>query len=201
MKLDSLCELCTVLQALMAVDVEHDDEAESEAAFPPSAMTPPAQNGKIPASVSPLPPLRFGILLESVLQDVQTRLVFRAQAVIQAEVLHYVPATEDLEFPEKIKQAKRMSLWMEESSEGSSSKGGALQFRLPPDEVQQTWYMTLRKTLWVLSKLHTYVKVCLVFACRSALTGGAGCDLRRLRGRSSYVMQAVALVRFRKSGC
>ena len=141
----------------MAVDVEHEDESESETPFP-AVMTPPASNGKLPASVSPLPPLRFGILLESVLQDVQTRLVFRAQAVIQAEVLHYVPTSEDLEFPEKILQARRMSLWMEESNEGSS-KGGALQFRLPPEEVQGTWYMTLRKTLWVLSKLHTYVKV------------------------------------------
>jgi hypothetical protein len=32
-------------------------------------------------------------------------------------------------------------------------------FALPSKETQETWYPTLRSTLWVLSCLHTYVQV------------------------------------------
>lgn len=32
-------------------------------------------------------------------------------------------------------------------------------FRLPSLDKQDTWYPTLRKTVWVLSQLHDYVKV------------------------------------------
>ena len=39
-------------------------------------------------------------LLQSVLQDAQTRLFFKAQAVVQAEIAHYVPRPADLEYPE-----------------------------------------------------------------------------------------------------
>jgi hypothetical protein len=37
-----------------------------------------------------------------VLQDAQTRLVFRAQALIQADVQYYAPKEGDLEYPEKL---------------------------------------------------------------------------------------------------
>ncbi len=32
-------------------------------------------------------------------------------------------------------------------------------FALPSKETQETWYPTLRSTLWILSCLHTYVEV------------------------------------------
>ena len=35
-----------------------------------------------------------------VLQDAQTRLFFKAQAVIQSEIRHYVPKAEDLAWPD-----------------------------------------------------------------------------------------------------
>jgi hypothetical protein len=37
-----------------------------------------------------------------VLQDAQTRLVFRAQALIQADVQYYAPKEGDLEYPKKL---------------------------------------------------------------------------------------------------
>lgn len=40
---------------------------------------------------------------------------------------------------------------------------GAL-FRLPAIEVQETWYPSVRKTLWVLSELHSFIAV----SCLSA---------------------------------
>ena len=33
-------------------------------------------------------------------------------------------------------------------------------FRVPSLEKQDTWYPTLRKTVWVLEQLHDFVKVC-----------------------------------------
>ena len=46
--------------------------------------------------------LHISRLLQMVLQDAQTRLFFKAQAVIQSEIRYYVPKTEDLAYPDKI---------------------------------------------------------------------------------------------------
>jgi len=50
----------------------------------------------------PLSRLHTEILLKMVLQDAQTRLVFRAQALIRADVDYYAPKEGDLDYPEKI---------------------------------------------------------------------------------------------------
>ena len=175
-----LCELCTVVQALMALDganesLDDDDDDENDRHTPINDTSPyppltaasqqngfaSAQNGSTSMkTMQPLRSLKFSMLLQGVLQDIQTRLVFRAQAVIHLEVLHYAPKPEDLEFPEKLRSAKRMSVFLssEDNDDGESSSD-ALLFRLPGLDVQDTWYPTLRKTLWVLSKLHTYIQV------------------------------------------
>lgn len=46
--------------------------------------------------------LHISHMLRSVLQDAQTRLFFKAQAVVQAEIKYYVPKSEDLEYPERL---------------------------------------------------------------------------------------------------
>ena len=50
----------------------------------------------------PLGRLHTEVLLKMVLQDAQTRLVFRAQALIQADVQYYAPRDGDLDYPEKL---------------------------------------------------------------------------------------------------
>lgn len=50
----------------------------------------------------PLGRLHTEVLLKMVLQDAQTRLVFRAQALVRADVEYYVPKEGDLDYPEKI---------------------------------------------------------------------------------------------------
>ena len=50
----------------------------------------------------PLNRLHTEVLLRMVLQDAQTRLVFRAQAMLVSEVEYYVPKDGDLEYPEKL---------------------------------------------------------------------------------------------------
>ena len=56
----------------------------------------------------PLPPkrglrtLHISHLLQMVLQDAQTRLFFKAQAVIQSDIRYYVSKPDDLAYPEKL---------------------------------------------------------------------------------------------------
>lgn len=44
--------------------------------------------------------LHISHLLQMVLQDAQTRLFFKAQSLIQAEIRYYVPKSEDLAYPD-----------------------------------------------------------------------------------------------------
>jgi hypothetical protein len=46
--------------------------------------------------------LQVGQLLKMVLQDTQTQLVFRSQALIRSDVESYVPQEDDLDYPGKI---------------------------------------------------------------------------------------------------
>ncbi len=83
-RLTVLCEVCTVLQALMVLDQPLDDETE---------------NGE---KDHELGRLHTRQLLQMVLQDAQTRLFFKAQAVIQSEIRYYAPTAQDLAYPDKL---------------------------------------------------------------------------------------------------
>jgi len=126
-RLTVLCDVCTVLQALMVLDatstsdstasstvVSSDDEDEDdqeEADFSSVdkiqglGLQPRSQADE--ASASSLGKnrkierrLHIGHLLRMVLQDAQTRLFFKAQAVVQGEIRHYVPTPGDLKWPD-----------------------------------------------------------------------------------------------------
>lgn len=83
-RLTVLCEVCTVLQALMVLDQPLDDETE---------------DGE---KDDELGRLHIRQLLQMVLQDAQTRLFFKAQAVIQSEIRYYTPTAQDLAYPDKL---------------------------------------------------------------------------------------------------
>jgi hypothetical protein len=146
---------------MMALDSESsaddDDDSGDDEEYPREANTSNAQ-GRIEPVKASLGRLRFSVLLQTIQQDTQTRLVFRAQAVIQSEVLHFVPTADELQYPEKLQAYKNegLALWTEDERLRESEVGG---FRLPREEVQITWYPTLKRTVWVLSKLNTYVNV------------------------------------------
>ena len=145
--------------------------------------------------------LRFAVLLQTILQDAQTRLVFRAQAVIQSDVLHYQPTPDDLDYPEKLLrlEAGDQTLWHDdeeqEDVDDGSREGGpprkeqhradaslfdaqvkaamrgagpmaaaaasklSARFKAPSEQSQKTWFPTLKRTVWVLSRLDAYVNV------------------------------------------
>ena len=44
--------------------------------------------------------LHISHMLQSVLQDAQTRLFFKAQTVVQSEIRYYVPKPADLNYPQ-----------------------------------------------------------------------------------------------------
>jgi len=150
-RLTVLCEVCTVLQALMVLDTsslsstsssavstdgdssseEEDSDSEEDASGPLEASSSSIKklggNRRsrrsddeltIPAPGSPTPShvgssslsqktntarlgkrLHIGHLLKMVLQDAQTKLFFKAQAVIQSDIRHFVPKEEDLKWP------------------------------------------------------------------------------------------------------
>jgi hypothetical protein len=120
-----------------------------------------------------------------VLQDAQTRLFFKAQAVIQAEIRGFQPRAEDLAYPQKLVGAcvvacavcvcaVHMSKWAcmlmyacIDTKGAAGAPGVPLKekdtvsqiFRGASLERRETWYPTLAKTVWVLSQLHDFVQV------------------------------------------
>ena len=111
-RLTVLCEVCTVLQALMVLDAstdnedgdDDDDEDYTEGSsdndddddhnLPSKSNSDEKFNGRLGHR------LQISHLLKMVLQDAQTRLFFKAQSVIQSDIRNFVPKAEDLAYPD-----------------------------------------------------------------------------------------------------
>ncbi|PCH35965.1 Sec34-domain-containing protein [Wolfiporia cocos MD-104 SS10] len=158
-RLTALCEVCTVLQALMVLDIPAlpDDEEEDEEEAIPAPNTEilnlDLQQRPVRGGRRGLRALQISHLLQMVLQDAQTRLFFKAQAVIQSDIRYYVPKAEDLAYPDKLISARKPVSGLEMKEKESVSQ----LFQLKSLDKQDTWYPTLQKTLWVLSQLHDFV--------------------------------------------
>lgn len=99
-RLSVLCDVCRVLQALMVLNVPEaelsSDEDEDE-----------GEGGS--ATSGGLGQLHISRMLQSVLQDAQTRLFFKAQTVVQTEVRYYVPRPSDLDYPRTLEGMRLLS--------------------------------------------------------------------------------------------
>ncbi|TFK66890.1 Sec34-domain-containing protein [Pluteus cervinus] len=199
-RLTALCEVCTVLQALMVLDVaiesssdeeeedeesgsDNDDDSDREGTTTGtgtqksldeltldltrlSSSGASAGGGRQSRSgvgggenhgqnrSRSLGQLHISHLLQMVLQDAQTRLFFKAQSTIQSDIRNFVVKPEDLAFPEILVAARKPTSGYEIKEKESVSQI----FKLPSLDRQDTWYPTLRKTVWVLSQLHDFVK-------------------------------------------
>lgn len=182
-----LQQVCTVLQALMVHDVDEEEDDEftpGEEVFSPSGdeffsgagpfsphsnslhrMSSRMSSNSGVSSVTltrrrrrPLARLHTEVLLNMVLQDAQARLVFRAQALVQAEVAYYSPKPADLEWPEKL-QSVSPGEPLVARAQRDEDDDDPLFMHLPPPEAQETWYPTLRVTLSVLACLYSYIDV------------------------------------------
>ncbi|KAJ3830003.1 Sec34-like family-domain-containing protein [Lentinula raphanica] len=169
-RLGALCEICTVLQALMVLDVQIDDDGESgndsalvdgghglDLILDSTLRTPDPNSQALGHSK---PRLHISQLLQMILQDAQTRLFFKAQAVVQSDIRHYVAKSDDLAYPAKLLNA----VGMRDSSYEKDNFSGVWSRQPVSDkdqgaslENQHTWFPTLRKTVLVLEQLHEFV--------------------------------------------
>ncbi|KAL2809804.1 Sec34-like family-domain-containing protein [Aspergillus granulosus] len=148
-KIVKLCQLCTLLQTRYLFDQEEETE------YPDANQ------------------LDFSALIQPALEDVQTRLVFRAQAFLRDEIERFKPRAEDLDYPARIKQFS-ISISDKQISGRKVPDGDAFINRPKTTEdgteVEQdskwdfesqnapaAWYPTLRKAVWLLSRIYRLV--------------------------------------------
>ncbi|KAF8965587.1 Sec34-like family-domain-containing protein [Flammula alnicola] len=233
-RLTVLCEVCTVLQALMVLDASastpsatvfstssssSEDEDEDEDEDPRTSASITTKGSRRPTttrtsdelSMDPLSSpthkrnnrlgkrLHISHLLKMVLQDAQTRLFFKAQAVIQSEIRHYTPKAEELAWPDVLVAANKPRSGTEIREKESTSQ---IFIGVPALQRQETWYPTLRTTVWVLAQLHDFVKPAIfediaqeaLSYCRSSLV--AASDLIRTRNApATHLDGSLFLVR------
>ncbi|KAJ6500169.1 Sec34-like family-domain-containing protein [Mycena vitilis] len=198
-RLTALCEVCTVLQALMVLDVASLADASSDDDDTPADKL--STDLDKPKSKKGLGQLHISHLLEMVLQDAQTRLFFKAQSVIQSDIRYYTPTPEDLAYPDKLVDARAppggVSLQSKEKESFSQL------FRLPTLDKQETWFPALQKTVWVLAQLHDFVNPAIfediaqeaVSLCRQSLILGSDMIKQRVGSSTSVLDGELFLVR------
>lgn len=127
--------------------------------------------------------VKFGHLIQNVLEDVQGRLVFRAQMFIHNDIQNYQPKPQDFENAHQQKDqqhedtdskqktsvvldanmattAATLAISSEEDHSDTHSIRSARSNLLADGSDESTgWFPTLQKTLWILSKLYRCVQV------------------------------------------
>lgn len=149
-KIVRLCQLCTLLQTRYLLDP--DEELEN------IDMT----------------QLDFPVLIQPALEDAQTRLVFRAQAFLRDEIERYKPRPEDLDYPVRVRGASvsatdgqisgkkvlsaDMLVGLPQSTKTEDNTDSAFEQDAKWDlEMQAGCYPTLRKAIWLLSRIYRLV--------------------------------------------
>ncbi|KAF2261009.1 Sec34-domain-containing protein [Lojkania enalia] len=151
-----LCELCTLIQTLYMEEEEEEDD------------TSPVETSK----------LDFTVLVHPALEDAQTRLVFLSLAILRDDIERYKPKPEDLEYPAKNKKqatsgAKPNQPVLSGKKNPRSEVPPTPQLPKTPMVVEEDepdsrwsfnteaafkdWYPTLRKAIWLLSKIYRLV--------------------------------------------
>ncbi|RAL15468.1 Golgi transport complex subunit COG3 [Aspergillus homomorphus CBS 101889] len=151
-KIVKLCQLCTLLQTRYLID--QDEELEQ------------------PVDANQLD---FTTLIQPALEDVQTRLVFRAQAFLRDEIERYKPRPEDLDYPARNRQFSisvtegqisgrkvaseplaKIPKPTKQAEEGTEADADA-KWDLETPNASSGWYPTLRKAIWLLSRIYRLV--------------------------------------------
>ncbi|WEW55201.1 Golgi transport complex subunit 3 [Emydomyces testavorans] len=156
-KLVKLCQLCTLLQTRYLLDPEEEGEYPN-----------PNQ-------------LDFSTLILPALEDAQTRLVFRAQAILRDDIERFKPKAEDLDYParnqrvplpaaenkvpavsgrkhsytEATSPLPKMPMIVDEELDSPGEKDSRWDF--DSRSVFEGWYPTLRKAVWLLSRIYRLV--------------------------------------------
>jgi hypothetical protein len=109
------------------------------------------------------PELDFGVLVQPALQDAQQRLVFRTENLVVSEIQNFVPKDRDLDYPRLLHITSGTaplspSIKSPTLSPTLSQLGGASEL-FDSGVLFQGWYPTLRKSIWILSKIYRLVNV------------------------------------------
>lgn len=126
-------------------------------------------------------------MLARSLQDLQERLIYRCQAFIKDNVASYTPSADDVDFPAKLEKlaaaeqqdaaAAAAAAAAAQAGQGEIQVEGAEQADAAPAaqaDPYSVWYLPLRSTLLVLSKLYRAVdpKIFSGGCCGAALLQG-----------------------------
>jgi conserved oligomeric Golgi complex subunit 3 len=143
-----LCELCTLIQTRYMGDEE--GEADSPTG----------------------PKLEFAALIHPALEDAQTRLLFLAVTILRNDIEYFKPQPADLDYPAKNHRVKSKQpvLSGRKTSNGPltpmpktptvvEEDGGEPHFVFDPSS--SDWYPTLKKAVWLLSRIYRLVHVSL----------------------------------------
>ena len=147
-----LCELCTLLQTRYFKD--QDEEPE----------------------IVETNQLDFSTLIQPALEDAQTRLVFRTQAILRDDIENFKPKPADLDYPARNKSIALSGT--KANGPVTSGRKASGSDALPKDPIVveggdsptskygfdveasfQGWYPTLRKAIWLLSRIYRLVNV------------------------------------------
>lgn len=148
-----LCELCTLLQTRYMEDEDEDGERDSPQG----------------------PHLDFSSLIHPALEDAQTRLVFLTMATLRNEIEYYKPKPEDLDYPGRASKSsftnsrsKQPALSGRRTSNGPMTPMPKTPIIVDQDSPEghfvfepamQECYPTLRKAVWLLSRIYRLVHV------------------------------------------
>ncbi|KAL2014256.1 hypothetical protein VTN00DRAFT_1781 [Thermoascus crustaceus] len=151
-KLIKLCQLCTLLQTRYLLDPE--DETEN---------VDPNQ-------------LDFSVLIQPALEDAQTRLVFRAQAILRDEIERYKPRPEDIDYPARNRRGTQIQLSgrkvtsttpttplpktptvVDEDYDSQTEREADVRWDFDAQAAAEGWYPTLQKAVWLLSRIYRLV--------------------------------------------
>ncbi|KAJ5541570.1 hypothetical protein N7494_006646 [Penicillium frequentans] len=146
----NLCQLCTLLQTRYFLDPEEEPEQHV------------------------LNQLDFSTLIQPALQDVQSRLVFRAQAALRDGIERYKPRPEDIDYPMHSRQMSLTTVTDTQISGKKDTMAATMIDMTKPTDGDETqdkdgkwdfetqtalkgWYPTLRKAIWLLSRIYRLV--------------------------------------------
>ncbi|XP_065889132.1 conserved oligomeric Golgi complex subunit 3-like [Dysidea avara] len=105
----------------------------------------------------------FGLIMTQMLQDVQQRLVYRAQKFIESDIRGYSPAAGDLAYPEKLILTEDIEVLEDPQSEHDSVfEGDATKQihhkKIAVVDIHAMWYPTVRRSILCMSKLYRCIE-------------------------------------------
>ena len=151
-QLVKLCELCSFLQTRYFKDIDEEPEELMSQQ------------------------LDFSTLIQAALEDAQTRLVFRTQTILRDDIENFKPKAADLDYPTRNrpvalsgkKSDKGVTSGRRDSQNASNrlepvaaDEFGGLngKYGFDIESSYQGWYPTLRKAIWLLSRIYRLVNV------------------------------------------